>query len=93
MEYIFNIGERVIYDGLIAIIEDVGIDTNGNATYNLIAEKDDELTCTAKECNIEKYQNQDIDQDVTLEDAYFYSNAIANLGNNLTDKNFRDRNH
>lgn len=90
----FEIGQRVIYEGLIAVIESK--DTyyaDGRPCYGLVAEEDEELTCTADEEKCELYIDQEIDQNEALFMANLESKRIQNMVGGLTDKYFRDGCH
>ena len=91
--FFFQIGEKVIYDGLIATIEGRWLSTNNTPQYDLVSDIDNELTCSAPEAKCEPFHNQEIDESPALSLAYLESKRIQNLGESLTDKNFRDGNH
>ena len=93
MKHKFKKGDKVIYKGLIGIIEKLTTSYAGTIMYSLVAEEDEEMTCTADEKECEKYIDQEVDQSEALGIAKLESAAIANLGESLTDKNFRDGNH
>lgn len=91
--YKFEIGQRVIYEGLIGIIESRSTYCNGTNCYGLISEEDTELSCTADEEKCTLYTDQEINQKESLLSAH--ANAIAIMGavGKITDKYFRDGNH
>lgn len=94
MEYRFEIGERVYYDGLVAKVESRSNVAGTNIPlYSLVAEEDEELTCSAIEDNIEKYNGEEVDQEAALSQARLSSALIAYEVNGLTDKYLRDGNH
>lgn len=51
----FEIGDKVVYDGRIAIIEDRGEYIGGDLYYELMEVADYESTCTAPESECEKF--------------------------------------
>jgi len=93
MERQFKKGDKVICQGLIGEVYDLSETCYGVPTLNLVSIEDEELTCTARECDCELYEGQDVDQSEALSDAYLSSMAIRNMGESLTDKYFRDGNH
>ena len=92
-KYKFKIGQKVIYEGLIATIESRGTYFNDKPCYGLFAEENEELTCTADEEKCELYTEQEIDQSEALFAANMSSIAIRGTVENLTDKHFRDGCH
>ena len=92
-EYKFEVGQKVIYEGLIATIESKSNYVNGKPCYGLVAEENEELSCTADEEKCELYTNQEINQSEALFAADMSSSAIRGTFGNLTDKHFRDGCH
>ncbi len=89
----FKIGDKVIYDGLVGIIESVPSYPNGSIHYDLVSEEDPELTCSAKHEDCTLYNGEEIDQESRLGLATLENRRIQNMGESLTDKFFRDGNH
>ena len=89
----FEVGQKVIYEGLIAIIESKSNYVNGKPCYDLVAEENEELSCTADEEKCELYIDQEIDQSEALFVADMSSIAIRRAVGNITDKHFRDGCH
>jgi len=89
-EHKFEVGQRVIYEGLIAIIESKGNYVNGKPCYWLVSEENEDLSCTADEEKCELYIDQEIDQREALFAADMSYIAILNTVGNITDKHFRD---
>lgn len=58
----FKVGQKVVYDGLIATIESLGIYFDGELNYSIISEENSELTCTAREEKCELYNGEELDQ-------------------------------
>ena len=56
----FKIGDRVVYQDTIGIVDSLSEIFNGDLSVGLIAEDDPEFTCTAKESECELYADQDI---------------------------------
>ena len=92
-KYKYEIGQKVIYEGLIAIIESKSTYVNGNPCYGLVAEENEELSCTADEAKCELYIDQEIDQGKALFAADMSSIAIRGTVGKITDKYFRDGCH
>lgn len=92
-EHKFEVGQKVIYEGLIAIIESKSNYVNGKPCYGLVAEENEELSCTADEEKCELYIDQEIDQREALFAADMSSIAIRVTVGNITDKHFRDGCH
>ena len=87
----FNIGDRVVYDGLIAKIYDVDkIAGTDRDLYALESEENSEMTCSATEEGIELYSGQELDQEQRLADARFDSAVIARKIDRITDKYIGD---
>ncbi len=93
MEYKFKEGDRLLYDGIIGVVESKS--TNGVFnSYGLVSEINEELTCTAKESECELVlDDTEIDQSEGIAMANLSSQRISNIGDSLTDKYFRDGNH
>lgn len=89
----FQVGQKVIYEGLIGIIESKSNYVNGKPCYRLVAEENEELSCTADEEKCQLYVDQEIDQSEALFAAEMSSIAIRGMVGNLTDKHFRDGCH
>ena len=92
-EHKFEVGQKVIYEGLIGIIESRSTYVNGKPCYGLIAEENEELSCTADEERCELYIGQEIDQGEALFTADMSSMAIRGTVGKITDKYFRDGCH
>lgn len=91
LQYKFNIGDKVIYQGLIATIETR--DTyaiSGLPCYSIVSDLDKELTCTAPETECEAYDGQDVDQLPALAEAAYSSQRIAAIADSVTDKHIGD---
>jgi len=87
----FKIGEKVIYEGLIATVESCGEYFNGKPSYGLVAVENTELFCTADETKCEPYNEGDeIDQSEALRSAQLHSAHIQNMVGGITDKFFRE---
>ena len=86
----FEIGQKVIYEGLIGIIESRAIYPSGIAHYGLVAELDSEMTCTAAEGECELLDNQEIDQSEAMSEAKASSNRIMGMVDSITDKYIGD---
>lgn len=83
----FSIGDRVVYDGLIAKVYNIDkVAGTDDDLYSLEAEEDCEMTCCVTEEGIELYSGQELDQDRRLADARFNSAIIAHSVDRLTDK-------
>ena len=89
----FDVGDRVLYKGLVATVEGKSNFMDNHPCYALVAEIDPELTCTAAERDCEAYTDQDIGQLAAVHDANLASLSIQNRVGNITDKYFRDGNH
>jgi hypothetical protein len=89
----FEVGQRVIYEGLIAIIEKRWNTTDGKPFYSLVAEENKELSCSAQEEKCELYIDQEIDQSEALFAADMAGLAIMGTVGKLADKYFRDGCH
>ncbi len=90
----YSIGQKVVYEGLIAVIEDRSEYVDGNPCYSLVAVSDKELSCTADERKCEPYNEGDeVDEYPALQEAKNASALITKMGDCLTDKYFRDGNH
>lgn len=90
----FKIGDKVIYDGLVATVESKSTYAISNKPcYGLVADEDNEMTCTAGEDECEPYDGGEIDQSERLSQARFESAVIANRVDGLTDKYYRDGCH
>lgn len=93
----FKVGDKVVYDGLLAIIDRI------SPVYNyafwllsLTSVEDEEMTCTAKESECRLYDEPTFDtklQRRKLSEARYESHRIMMIGESLTDKYFRDGNH
>lgn len=90
----YEIGDKVVYDGLIATVEGKSTYAISNKPcYSLVAVEDEEMTCTAGEDECEPYNGEPFDQSERLDQARFESSMIAHRVDRLTDKYFRDGNH
>ena len=92
-KYKFEVGQKVIYDGVVGIIESRSVYLNGKHYYGLIAEADEQMSCTADEDKCELFAGQEIDQREALLRAYINSAAIQETVSQITDKHFRDGCH
>jgi hypothetical protein len=89
----FEIGQKVIYEGLIGIIETKSTYVDGRPSYGLVAEQNSEISCTADEQKCELYTGQEIDQrEALLTDDYNSARILGTVGK-ITDKYFRDGCH
>ena len=88
--YKFEVGQKVIYRGLVGVIEDRCTYTNGSFGYSLVAELDSEMTCTAKEEECEMYVDQEIDQEENMMRAQMESRRIMGMVDGITDKYIGD---
>jgi hypothetical protein len=87
-------GDRVLYDGLVGIVEDVYETYAGTPQLSLVSELDEEITCSADTDKCELLtEDQEIDQESALNEARFNSELIRFQVDRLTDKYFRDGNH
>lgn len=94
MKHKFNIGDKVVYQGIIGVIENQSEYMDGRPSYGLVACEDSEMSCTADESICEPYNDGDeVDQDQALRDARFNSFKVMSLVDSVTDKYFRDGNH
>lgn len=91
--YKYNIGDRVVCDGLIGIVESRNIHVSGENGYGLVSEEDEEITCTAMESKIDLCTEDEIDQSEALSSARLNSERIRNTIGRMTDKYFRDGSH
>jgi hypothetical protein len=93
----FKVGDTVVYAGLQATVESISPVYSYNYwLLSLVSVEDEELTCTANECECEPFNSDIFDTDLSeqmLADARLESCRIQNLGDSLTDKYFRDGNH
>lgn len=90
----YKIGDKVIYDGLIATVESQSTYAISNEPcYGIVSDEDSELTCTVGEDECELYKGEEIDQSERLRKARFESAAIDYLVNSITDKYYRDGCH
>ena len=85
-------GDRVLYQGLIGIVQELTETTYGVPTVALMSEENNDLTCTAREIECEEIP-EDLDQTEGLRSAYYGTKRIENMVDGLTDKHFRDGNH
>lgn len=93
MNFKFKEGDRVLYEGLIGVVESCS--SNGiHNSYGLVSEVNEELTCTAKETECELVlEDDEIDQSEGLANANFASQRIQNMVGGMTDKYYRDGCH
>lgn len=90
----FNIGDKVVYDGLIATVESQSTYAiSGDPCYGLVSDENLELSCTGDEKLCERYDGETFDQSGRLETASLESDLIAMKVDNITDKYFRDGEH
>lgn len=83
----FKIGDKVIYKGLIGVVED--IQPVFNYKYwllDLVSEIDPEMSCTAQDSECELYEGQEIDQHDAYGAAKFESDLTMRVVDKLTDK-------
>lgn len=87
----FKIGDKVVYDGLVATVESQSTYAISNKPcYGLVADEDSEMTCTAGENECEPYSGEEIDQSERLSQARFESAVIAHRVDSITDKYYGD---
>lgn len=92
MSFKYNIGDKVIYDGLVAIIESQSTYAiSGKNCYGLVSEENNELSCTGAEDKCEPYDDEEFDQSERLSDAQFESHLIRMKVDSITDKYIGDR--
>lgn len=92
--YKFQIGDTVIYDGLLANVDRISKTVYHDITLDLTALENEDLTCTAMADKCEQYtEGEEIDQSEALFEAEMASKRIQNIAGGLTDKYFRDGNH
>ena len=93
MNFKFKEGDRVLYEGLIGVVESCSSNGTFNS-YGLVSEVNEELTCTAKESECELVlEDDEIDQSEGLENANYASQRIQNMVGGMTDKYYRDGCH
>lgn len=93
MNFKFKEGDRVLYDGIVGIVE--GMWHNGEFnSYDLVSEEDIDLTTTAKEreCTLVS-EDEEIDTSEAMRDIRARNRGIQNMVGGLTDKYFRDGCH
>jgi hypothetical protein len=94
MQRKYQIGDKVVYDGLVGIVESISESASSNLPMvSLVSEVDSEISCTAMESECQPYDGRVIDQQEALNEAYNAGFHIRNMGGRLTDKYFRDGNH
>lgn len=95
MKHKFKIGDKVIYDGLVATVEGLTETAIGALPMlELVSTEDSEMTCTAMEDECESYNEDElIDQEERLRIARRESYLIARKVDGITDKYYRDGNH
>lgn len=89
----YKVGDGVIYQGLVGIIEGLNETVYGVPTLNLVAALNPEMTCTAREVECHPWEGQEVDQNEGLKEAALASERIKNMINGITDKYYRDGNH
>lgn len=89
----FKVGDEVIYQDLIGIVEALSETVYGVPTVALVSKANRDLSCTAREVDCDLYDGDDFDETKGLSSAYYGTARIENLVNSVTDKNFRDGNH
>lgn len=93
MEFKFKEGDRLLYEGIIGVVESKSSNGVFNS-YGLVSEINEELTCTAKESECELVsEDDDIDQSEGIAMANLSSQRIQNMVEGMTDKYYRDGNH
>ena len=93
MNFKFKEGDRVLYEGLIGVVESAE-HYGGTNNYGLVSEVNEELTCTAKEAECELVlEDDEIDQSEGLANANYASQRIQNMVGGMTDKYYRDGCH
>ena len=91
MTHKFNIGQKVVYDGLLAEVESQSNYTDGRNCYGLVCLEDSELTCTADEDKCDIYDEaEELDQSKALSEAHDSSRRIAGMVDRITDKYFTE---
>lgn len=88
----FKIGDRVLYQGIIGVVLELTETVYGVPTLSLMAEDNNDLSCTAQEAECEEAP-EDFDQTEGLSNAYYGTSRITTMVDGLTDKHFRDGNH
>lgn len=84
----WNIGDKCVYDGLVATVESVD-HIAGHPDIiilSLVADEDKEMTCTVRATECESYSGTAFDQSERLDQARSDSRAIARSVDVLTDK-------
>ena len=83
----YKVGDKVVYDGLIAKIYSTSTYTiSGKPCYSLEAEEDPELSCTVGEDDIEPYVDQELDQQKRLLEARIDSTRTRNIVANFREE-------
>lgn len=89
----FKVGQRVVYEGLVGIVESIIKYTDNSIGYSLYAEEDNEMTCTAHEDKCEVYTSQELDQLEALQDIKNNEAIVLHSVDSITDKYIRDGTH
>lgn len=82
----YKIGDRVVYDGLIGVVESISEYPGDRVGYNLVAEENKELSTSAMEDEVELYVDQELDQDKRLLEAELDSKRIQNMVHNFKEE-------
>jgi len=89
----FEEDDRVVYDGLVAIVDRVNTH-GGRISYDLTSDVDPELTCTANEVDCEKYDcDNDLEQENTLKRIGINNRLMTQRIASTTYKHLRDGTH
>jgi hypothetical protein len=93
MNFKFKEGDRVLYDGIIGIVESFWNNGKWN-NYDLVSEEDNQLTTTAKEieCTLVS-EDEEIDTSEAMSNIIMRNKSIQNMVGGLTDSHFRDGCH
>ncbi len=87
----YNIGDRVVYAGVIGIVLSFSDYGDGRIGYGLEAELDSEITCTAMEHEIEFYTGEEeLDQENILSQARLNGQLMMIQIDGITDKYIGD---
>lgn len=92
MNHKFKVGDKVFYQGIVGIVQELTATTYGVPTVALVSEVNSDLSCTAREVECEEVP-EDVDQMEGLSNAYYGTERITKLVGGVTDKYLRDGNH
>lgn len=90
METKFKVGDKVIYQGVLAKVLRVDEYPDGGHCYSLEAVNNSEMTCTANEKDCELSVDNDFDDSEALEAAQYHSDLVLGMVDSITDKYLGD---